>query len=195
MAQKLLGALRELMMALSPEQRQAANSFWRDVRTALNEQDSEVQRLQAIVAAVSQGGPAAARPATSDSVNAVRDAIQQVITTEAQQAEEASATIEEICDLPMEWAHNFLQRQQNVVIGQAAGLGCWESGNVSGHETGYVKINMRNTVKPTGPQGQKFRCQPWIHQLGIVASGQGHLLRLTTNGEYHVSFAHLLLKP
>ena len=182
---ELLPALRDFMFQLPPDQRATANNFWRRVRGALSEQASELSRLQAVVDSLS-AGPSASRPPTSQSVIRLRDAVDQVIGLEARQAEDASATIEEICDLPVLWAMEFAQRQRSADNRlHPHELGCWESGNVAAHDNGYIKMNMRNTVKP-GAQGEKFRCQPWGHQMGIVAGGYGYLLRLTTDGAYNV---------
>lgn len=182
-AQAHLDSLRSLMSSLTPDQRGAAHQFWRGIRQALYDQDAEVNRLQAIVTSLAGSQPAP-RPHTSQSVIAVRDAVENVIQTEAQLAADASTTIEEICDLDPTWALEFIRKQRAIYI--QTELGCWVSGAVAGHSTGYVKVNMRNTRKPDGT-GAKFSSQPWIHQMGVVAGGNGYLLRLTTNGSYHVS--------
>lgn len=175
------------MQALSPEQRSKANDFWRGVRQALTEQDTIIQELQLQVQAGGSQVVYPDRPHSSNSLVALRDVVEQVLVTEAQLADDASLTIEEICDCPPQWAMEFISRQKNNILSNNSELSCWLSGNVASHDNGYVKMNLRNTVRPNSVQ--KFTVQPWGHQLGIVASGAGHLLRLTTNGEYQVSYA------
>jgi hypothetical protein len=78
----------------------------------------------------------------------------------------------------------FIKRQRSQTAMASSELGCWVSANSAAHDTGYVKINMRNTTKPGS--SDRFRVQPWGHQVGAVAGGQGHLLRLTTDGSFAV---------
>lgn len=189
-----LDAFRSLLISLAPEQRANLNTFWKDVRQSLNDQDAVVSNLQEQLNAAIQpvaGIPAPpntpARPHTSNSVNVIRDTVEQAIINEAQYHLDASATLEAICDLDKDWAMDFIKRQRNLLISNSHELGCWMSGNVAGHDNGYVKMNMRNTVDPRTHAKFGNNVQPWGHQMGVVASGYGMQLRLTTTGAYHVS--------
>jgi hypothetical protein len=186
-AQDQLQAVREFMSRLPADCRKAANEFWRQIRAALNEQDYIIHELRDQLRNVAGGS--VVRPRTSDSVNNFRWAVNDAMQLEAQRAGDASRTIEAICDLPMEWANNFISRQRDESV-DTYGLGCWENRIVSGHSTGYVKFNMRNTV---GPMGSKLDVQPWAHQMAVVAQGNGAGLRLTQDGSYHAS--HLCHNP
>ena len=178
---KHLPALRDLLQQLNPEQRGEANNFWRAIRNALTDLDNEVEQLRSTVSSLT-AGPPATRPATTESVIGIRNVVDAAILSDSLYAEDASTTIEEIADQPWQWADAFLRRYKNNQVHE---LGCWESNSAAGHDTGYVKINLRNTENPLYP-GVKFRCQPWVHQVGIVAKQEGHLLRLTSDGQHQV---------
>jgi hypothetical protein len=180
---------RKLLLSLDSSSRQALNAFWKDVRQSLNDQDATVTDLLQQIQHLQQSLPVPPqtpqRPPTTDSINVIRNTVDQAIHFEALRAQDASVTIEEICDLDPTWAMEFIQRQMNVVISGVSELGCWVSGNAPAHENGYVKMNMRGTRKPDHPT-DNFSVQPFGHQMGIVAGGRGPELRLTTRGEYHV---------
>ncbi len=59
------------------------------------------------------------------------------------------------------------------------------------HPNGYQKINLRNTPQPLGDltqPGRTIGSQPFVHQIAIVAQGNGPLLRATAEGQgYEVS--------
>jgi hypothetical protein len=181
-AQHLQG-LRQILTSLPPSQRVNITSFWKDVRTSLNDQDALITSLQQQLAAASIPPMTPVRPPTSNSVAVIRDIVEQAIVSAAQQKDEISTTIDAIYDLDPAWAMAFIRRQKNIHLSNASELGCWVSGNAAAHQTGYMKMNMRNTV---GPRGQKFDVQPYGHQMGVVASGYGLQLCLTTDGQYHV---------
>jgi hypothetical protein len=182
--QQQLGLFVRLMRELPPDQRMRVHSFWRSVRDALKGQDAIIEELRNQLSKQPISSTPPPRPSSSLSLNLIRDVVEQVIVGEAQEAGDASSTVEGICDLPPEWALDFLQRHRSPTVRNE--LGCWLSGSVAGHTTGYVKINLRNTLKPGGAPGEKFTVQPWIHQLAVVAGGSGPLLRLTSNGAYNV---------
>jgi hypothetical protein len=181
-AQHLQG-LRQILTSLLPSQRINITSFWKDVRTSLNDQDALITSLQQQLAAASIPPMTPVRPPTSNSVAVIRDIVEQAIVSAAQQKDEISTTIDAIYDLDPAWAMAFIRRQKNIHLSNASELGCWVSGNAATHQTGYMKMNMRNTV---GPRGQKFDVQPYGHQMGVVAGGYGLQLCLTTDGQYHV---------
>ena len=184
-AQHLEG-LRQILTSLVPSERGNLTTFWKDVRTSLNDQDALIESLRQQLAAAQIPLPAPttiARPNTSNSVAVIRNTVEQAIISAAQQKDDISATINAIYNLDPAWAMAFIRRQKNIHLCNASELGCWVSGNAAGHQNGYVKMNMRNTV---GPTGQKLDSQPWGHQIGVVAGGFGIELCLTTDGEYHV---------
>jgi hypothetical protein len=184
-----IDGFRQLLLSLDANSRQALNAFWKDVRQSLNDQDAtitglleQIQHLQQQIGPVPQ---TPRRPPTTDSIDVIRNTVDQAIHFEALRAQDASVTLEEICDLDPTWAMEFIRRQRNFLISNASELGCWMSGNAPAHENGYVKMNMRGTRNPTHPT-DNFTVQPFGHQMGVVAGGRGPELRLTTRGEYHV---------
>jgi len=185
-----LDNFRRVLLSVDASARQGLNNFWRDVRQSLNDQDARINALQQQVQQLQQQQQqivvvqAPPRPITSDSVDAIRNTVETAIQYEAQYIEDVSATIEAIEDLDPAWALSFMTRQKNVLISGASELGCWVTGNAAGHDNGYVKINMRNTLRPRS--NRKFGVQPFVHQMGIVAGGRGNQLTLTTDGTYHV---------
>lgn len=176
-----LAAFGALLRSLAGDHRQSLMAFWRDVRRSLNDQDAIIAVLQQpSLPAVSPP-----RPHTSNSVQAIRDTVSAAILNESLQADDASNTIEEISDLDPTWALDFIRRHKNLVLCAGHELGCWVSGNANAHDNGYVKMNLRGTIIPG--TSRRFAVQPFGHQMGIVAGGSGPTLRLTTNGEFHVS--------
>jgi hypothetical protein len=185
-AAQYLQSLRQILISVPLPQRTSLTNFWKDVRNSLNAQDALIRSLQQQLAAANIPPPppvTPARPATSNSVAVIRDTVEQAIIGEAQQKDEISTTINAIYELDPSWAMAFIRRQKNIHLSNASELGCWVSGNTAAHQTGYVKMNMWNTV---GPNGQKFDVQPYGHQMGVVAGGFGIELCLTTDREYHV---------
>lgn len=189
-ASQHIEAFRQLLVDATLPARISLNAFWKDVRKSLNDQDTTIQQLRQQIQNQAQAPniipQTPARPTTSNSVNVIRDTIDQAILNEALYMQDVSDTLEEICDLDPIWVSAFLRRQKNIHISNANELGCWLSGNAAGHINGYIKINMRGTTKPNS--NEKFKVQPWAHQLGVVANGSGAVLRLTSDGTYHVSF-------
>jgi hypothetical protein len=189
-SQQYISAVRDVLRGLQPHQRGAVNRFWSLLRGVIDSQGNEITKLRIQVDQLSAATPGPAsryttpfREPSTDSAQAIRDAVEQAIVTEAQLAPDASVTIEEICDLDPAWVLDFIKGHRDASMSNE--LGCWASGNVASHPTGYVKVNMRNTQKPGA--GRKFNCAPFVHQLAAVAHGQGPLLRLTSDGTYGVS--------
>lgn len=189
-----LTAFQELLRLASAATRDKVKSFWSEVRKSLNDQEATInqqyqqiqqlqQQLQQRQVSVVPHTPQ--RPPTSNSVQNVRDTIEQALQYEGLYDEDASDTIDDIYDVDPSWMHNFLNSKKNVLLCQASETGCWLSGNAPAHNNGYVKCNVRNTNKPG--TNHKFDCNPFFHQLGCVAAGYGAQLRLTTDGTYHVS--------
>lgn len=184
-----LEAFRRVLVTATTETRSSLNAFWRDVRQSLNDQDriiiqlqERINTLEAQSTHLPQPSTTPDRPHTSHSVDVVRATIDRALINEGLYFEEASSTIDQIFDLDPAWVEAFLQRQRSIYLTNE--LGCWLSGNAPAHENGYVKVNMRNTGNPDG--SGNFTCQPFAHQLGVVANGSGSMLRMTTDSVYHV---------
>ena len=195
---RLVGPLRELFSHLEPSQVRVVNEFWGNVRTALQAQAEENSSLrQALQQSLQQQRaaviPPAIRPDTANSVNQLRFLVdhdlQQLALSVGE--DEASATVEKLVSVPFLWARAKLEERRIPVSHE---LGCWESAAAAAHNTGYVKVNLRNTPWPTGSGRQGFmEMNPFQHQLAIVGKGEAEKLLLTSKGEYHVS--HLCHNP
>jgi hypothetical protein len=160
----------------------SANRFWTIIRRLLEAQADEVRSLQLELGNLQASQPIEppSRPGTSLSILSLRRAVDdemEVLANERRALEqEASTVVEEIGQLSPEWVGILLDRRRVPHLGGE--LGCWVSSTVPAHSTGYVKVNLRNTRHPQRP-GEYFTTQPFQHQLGAVAKGQGPLLRLT----------------
>ncbi|KAI2778471.1 zinc-binding loop region of homing endonuclease-domain-containing protein [Daldinia loculata] len=167
----------------TPQEVQAqARQLWGEIQSTITNLEGEIRQLRGEVRVAT-----AVRPDTAQSTHAERLAFLQSREEEALQSEEASATVEAICDLPPEWVMQFLQKRRAIFVDN--GLGCWVS-NAPLEPNGREKINLRNTKAPEGAPnaGQSIGCQPWAYQLAFVATGEGHLLRTTTTDRgSHVS--------
>ncbi len=190
--------------AMPAESRPFVQTLWADVRTRLQDLETEVERLEAQKRSLeqtleyhsSQEGSThtVQRPGTSETVRALRQS--RVEERDAKLAlSESEGTVQAIKDLPQIWARARLAQYRDQdkekslprrfrSIPAEKGGSCWAAKQESGHRNGYIKLNLRNTV---GPTGQKIGVSPWAHQLAAVAAGQGSQLPLTTKGEYHVS--------
>lgn len=132
------------------------------------------------------------RPPTAQSVLDVRQAVVAQQVAEAAAVGDLSRTLYILQEIPDQWALNYLQRYRTVL----SELGCWMSNTQPAHETGYIKINLRNTTirhRP-GPLG----IQPWAHQLAVVAGGNKDLLPLTSptrSAESRHEISHLCHNP
>lgn len=164
-----------MLQALPPQHRNTLHEFWRQVRHGFDDLDEQIRVLQHDP----QPRPAS-RPSTSASVNNLREEFQVALDNEALQQQEASRTVEKIWDLDPTWVHNNLTKTRVV----SGAFGCWTSSNVEAHPSGYGKVNLRNTKRPG--TNEKIGCQPFIHQLAIVAKGQGQNLLNTQGGQYEV---------
>jgi hypothetical protein len=202
-----LTGLHDLLCSLNPEQHAKAHEFWRAVRQTITDQDTEIHALRSTIDGLQQQLVAAAnalnaqprtvvappRPASSASVYDLRQQIDDMFQQQALQEPDASATIEAIADIDPAWAKTFLEKQ--IDRSKSSVIGCWFQGNVPKHPTGYCQVNMRNTIKPG--THDKFRVAPFVHQMAVVARGEGNRLRLTArdrSGErYEVS--HLCHHP
>lgn len=171
-----LGALRQLMQSLPPPSRPLVHQFWTGVRSALTSLGGEVQQLRDDLSRATAGA-SVQRPDTSQSVLAMRNQVDQVLQSEEEAVTEASDTVKKICTLPQGWALNYLKK---IYSSQQNELDCWVSTHAQAHSTGYVKINLRNTPHPDPSVGGTIDAQPFLHQLAVVAKGQGARLRLTT---------------
>lgn len=193
-AQQHVSAFRELLIGASAAGRRGLNNFWGAVRLSLNQQEAQITTLalqvqqlkEQIQTNVVGGGHSRgsshstavqtpARPPTSNSVVAVRDAVQQSLVDDANAFDSASNTILDIADVPSAWATSYISGKRTYTTS----LGCWLSSNAPAHRNGYQKTNLRNTAKPN--TGGKFTTQPFMHQLAIVAKGDGSLLRLCSD--------------
>jgi hypothetical protein len=159
------------MMALPPELQQTLSQFLRDTARVFNE---EVLRVHTTPAA---------RPSTSSTVNAMRVEYENALQAVGL-VEEVSDTVEKIWDLDPSWAEQILKQHKSPFLSQTE-LGCWLSVNRPSHPNGYSKINLRNTQRP-GRTTELIGCQPYLHQLAIVAGGRGVQLLSTCRGNYEV---------
>ena len=171
-----LQSLRELMQQIPAQNRRAVNAFWGAVRQSLGDLEREIDSLR------TQVGQSLPRPATTQSVNVIRDAVDGLLNYESRIAADSSNTVEAIADLPMLWALRLLERKRSIYDRNS--IDCWVSTDAPAHGTGYVKVNLRNTTDPT--RGGLIGVQPWVHQISIVAKGEGPRLRLTTDGSFQV---------
>ncbi|OBT43967.1 hypothetical protein VE00_04696 [Pseudogymnoascus sp. WSF 3629] len=184
-----LGSLRRLINSLGVDGRGRFLAFLEDVRKSLNNQDATITAQQAYIAQLQRPSPIAppARPRSSNSVVAIRQAMEQDMQAKAYLLmSRASRTVRSIYNLDPAWALNFVKEQRNENIRHE--LNCWMSGNAAAHPNDYTKINMRGTYMPGSNPPRKFPAQPFGHQMGIVAGGYGHMLLLTfPGGDYEVS--------
>jgi len=184
-----LDAFRRILLSLDRDARQTLTTFWGDVRSSLNSQDDTIKNLQQQVAQAPPAAPIAPppRPDTSNSVDVVRQTVMTALQNEALYVQEASNTIEEIYNLDPAWTYGWLRGQRNVFISNGLELGCWVSGNAAAHANGYSKVNMRGTQVPGSNPRRNFTCNPFSHQVGIVAAGHGDKLLLASGGgDYEV---------
>lgn len=133
-----IDTFRGLLTSIDASARAGLNSFWRDIRQSLNDQDALIASLQQQISQLQQNQQqpvivlqAPNRPNTSDSVDVIRRTVEQALTNEALAANDASVTIEALVELDPGFAQDFLKRQKNVLITNAHELGCWMSGNVA----------------------------------------------------------------
>jgi hypothetical protein len=141
--------------------------------------ENEVQQLQS---SSSSSAPSVPRPTTASSVQSVRENIDQALRDSGLSLTEISYTLEQIYDLDPAWVRSVLENQRTMLDP----LGCWLSNTASAHPRGYTKLNLRNTKRPDDPM-RKIGCQPFFHQLAIVAKGEGAQLLNTATSEYEVS--------
>lgn len=72
-------------------------------------------------------------------------------------------------------------------VPDADGKGCWLSTRAPAHNTGYVKINLRNT------EGIGF--SPFMHQLSLIAAGRREELNLSLGRGSDLQVSHLCHTP
>src|SRR5215471_2946554 len=133
----------------------------------------------------------ASRPKTSASENQLRFEMQVLMDMEFASLNEASETIENIWDLDPGWVRGKLSDDRELEAEHEdprwQQLDCWMRRVDTTHQYGYTKVNLRNTFRPG--TSKKINCQPFRHQLAVVASGLGqNLLRTSApNGTDEVS--------
>lgn len=108
------------------------------------------------------------------------------LETAGLQAPSVSATLEQVWDLDPAWVLGRLQERRSPSLEAGSELGCWLSEKEPSHDAGYTKMNLRNTLRPGG-SGVLIGCQPWLHQLAVIAGGRGACLLNTTDGSHEVS--------
>lgn len=173
------GQLRALVQALRQipaEHRAPILGFWRSVREGFNQLEAELTRLRQVL-----GSDPVERPPTTQSVidaRAAADVVHQELWEDS-----SRETLRAIHNLPVDFARSQLQRIRSAT--RRNDLDCWMTDNVAAHETGYVKVNLRNTQRPGG--GGKIGVSPWAHQLAIVAKGRGARLQAVAGGGFNVS--------
>lgn len=139
----------------------------------------------------------ASRPPTSASIDQMRHSLQAAMDAEFGQVGEASDTVERIWDLDPQWVRNKLTADRESVMEagdpRAAQIGCWMRHHDSNHEYGYTKVNWRNTLRP-GTR-DVIGCQPFRHQLAVVAAGYGQNLLRTSGRDATDEVSHLCHNP
>jgi len=166
------------MRSLPQEQRAQFHEFWRDIRMGFDQLDETIEQLTG-------RPPTASRPSTSHIVNSLRDEYAELIEDQSLRDVSASETVEKIWDLDPVFVMDKLQeRRKSVIPVKMAELECWWTGNKPCHNTGYVKMNLRNTINPD--TNQVIDAEPFIHQLSIIAKGEGVRLLGTSDGAYNV---------
>lgn len=172
----LLPQVRDVMQAMPANQRVVFNRFWTTVRETLRGSQNEIDELRETVTAL-RGGASISRPPTSNSVVALRNAMDRAMADEAS-FELTSADIEEARGLPPNWLRNHLTGMR--IDGGRHPLGCWTSRNAPS-SGGYVKTNLRNTRHPLFPN-RKIGINVYVHQLAVIAAGRGNQLAMTRPG-------------
>ena len=182
-----LNEVRTMLAGVPPGHRRTMMDFWGVMRGGFDELDDHIRTLQAQVRTL-QGAPQpveADRPSTSGTVNDLRGQLQDALDQDARAQADVSETAENIWDLDPAWVTRLLKEHRSLARGGP--LGCWESNSTAAHPNGYCKINLRNTNRPgRNPNRIKIGCQPFSHQLAIVAKGLGQSLLITCDGEYEV---------
>ena len=162
--------MKQLLDVIPREHRVSVVQFWSSVRTTLGELERANRRLT--------DSPPIQRPGTSNSIRDIREIIDRAVRDVAVGVGEVSDTLEKIWNLDHLWVQEFLEGQPKT----GNGLGCWLSTLSPAHRNGYVKVNLRNTRRP--PTGDAvIGCNPFLHQLAVVAKGQGLQLLMTGRGK------------
>jgi hypothetical protein len=130
----------------------------------MNALDDQIHRLEA--ASVPS---TASRPDTSATVNERREDVTRNLVQSGLENSSAGEVVETIWDLDPVWVMGLLQQQRSPDA--PSDIGCWVPRQVQAHPTGYTKINLRNTRRPGSDS--KIGCSPFLHQLAIVAKGEG----------------------
>jgi hypothetical protein len=170
---------------ITQAQRVALHDFWRQVRGTVVALQDEIQNLRD-VARYANLRIEAPRPDTSNSAVALRQIAEWEMDMDAsaiQRANSESTTIAEISAMSVQEAQNCLGAMH--IMGP---FGCWVNNNAAAHANGYKKINLRNSINPR--TGAKYSCQPFLHQLAVVAAGFGNRLYLCSgnNSSHQVSY-------
>lgn len=172
---ELWSFIRSAMIGIE-EKLLAANEEVFDLKTSMNAARPKQDRISVT------------RPPTRESIEAMRAQMDDAMYRRASTSDATSDTIEAIFDIPAQYALEALHDVAYTVTK----LGCWES--PSGEEGSYVKKNWRNSNHPLGrrnanaDKGIKIGCQPSLHQVAVIAAGQGMNLRVaSTHGTHHVS--------
>jgi hypothetical protein len=179
-----LQQFRVLLRAVPAQFRAPVSEFWRVLRGELRDLVEQNEALRR--------GATIDRPPTTDSIIELRKAFDEELAQVGMDAN-ASATVLAIRELPPAFVLKKLEEERVNITGTSspffsAGLTeCWVSSLASGHERGYVKKNWRNTPHPL--TRQPIGANPYLHQLAVVAGGNGRLLAATAAGTHEVSAA------
>lgn len=214
-----LERVRNLLASLPPANRPQFAEFWAFVRGRIRDFEQQIQHLllqklvleqeleatkvrlnaaqETIDDLLLKSQKSASRPATSASVDQLRFDLQDLMDAEFGDLHEVSETVESIWDLDPAWVHSKLNADREAAVeaqdSRARQLGCWLRRADSNHEYGYTKVNLRNTFRP----GSRTRigCQPFRHQLAVVAAGFGQNLLRTSAPDGTDEVSHLCLNP
>ncbi len=117
--QELFGQVRVALQAVPPASRAPVTRLWATMRTAIRQLEAEVDRLNQQL-----HGTHPARPTTTDSVLDARYATDQQLW-DSSSRNEASNTIESICELPASFATRLLRDKLTArPSAQGQSLGC-----------------------------------------------------------------------
>lgn len=170
--------IRDILKEIPKDHRPALISVWSDLRNVINAQEDTIQEMKAATTK-DQMLEIAQRPATRDSVVAAREQLNDALDEAGQLAAQPSKTLLSIYQLDPHWVEGYLKAIRET----SNELGCWLLQDADPEK--YKKLNWRTKRHPT--TGALFDCQPFAHQLAVVARNDGNSLLNVEKGGYEVS--------
>jgi hypothetical protein len=159
--------------AVPPSLRPALEDLWTGVSGSMDDLDLQILEMRAN--ASEYPASTAERPGTSSTVAAQRREEEEGLLLTGPLNPNPSVVVARIWDLDADWTMRYLLALRDPVASRNE-LDCWASRLRSGHPNGYVKVNLRNTRRPGAPRDVVVGCQPYVHQLAVVARGGGAAL-------------------